>query len=190
VCEPRTITHYELRITNYELITNYQKPKTKNQRPKTKDRFYPLTTSKFRLNLNSVMKRDVVSILREHDIQPSAQRVAVAQYVLFSDEHPSADQVWNIVTQTFPMLSRATVYNTLNLFVEKGLLRELFLAEGKVVFDPKLETHHHFIDEATGQIHDIPWDKVQVCNIEALKGFEISDYQVVMRGRKKKPSVR
>ena len=66
------------------------------------------------------------------------------------------------------MISRATVYNTLNLFVERQLLRELYIAEGVVVFDPKLETHHHFVDDATGRIHDVPWERVQVCNVETL----------------------
>lgn len=132
------------------------------------------------------MKTDVVEVLREHDVQPSAQRVAVAQYVLHTAEHPSADQVWAKVKEGFPMLSRATVYNTLNLFVEKGLLRELILAEGKVVFDPKVEPHHHFIDEATGEIHDIPWEAVKVSDVEALEaqGYKVREYQVVMRGRR------
>ncbi|HZM48837.1 MAG TPA: transcriptional repressor, partial [Vicinamibacteria bacterium] len=79
------------------------------------------------------MRTNSVEALREHGIQPSAQRVAVADYVLHTDEHPSADQVFAKVRKTFPMLSRATVYNTLNLFVEKHLLRELVLAEGRVV---------------------------------------------------------
>ena len=123
--------------------------------------------------------------LREHGIQPSAQRVAVADYVLRTDEHPSADLVWKRVKRKFPYISRATVYNTLNLFVEKGLLQTLNLADDSIVFDPKTETHHHFIDEKTGRIHDIPWDHIQVCNIEQLRGYEVHDYQVVIRGRKK-----
>lgn len=130
-------------------------------------------------------KRDIPATLEEHGIQPSAQRVAVAEYVLVTDEHPSADLVWKRVTAQFPFVSRATVYNTLNLFVEKGLLRSLNIAEDSVVFDPNLETHHHFIDEDTGAIHDIPWNKVQVCNIEGLRGYDIRDYQVVMRGVRK-----
>ena len=128
--------------------------------------------------------RDSVTILQEYGIQPSAQRVAVADYVLKTIEHPSADIVWNRVKARVPYISRATVYNTLNLFVEKGLLRALTLAEDSVVFDPNVERHHHLVDE-TGAIHDIAWDKVQVCNIEALKGFEIRDYQVVMHGVRK-----
>jgi len=128
--------------------------------------------------------RDSVTILQEHGIQPSAQRVAVADYVLKTIEHPSADVVWTRVKARVPYISRATVYNTLNLFVEKGLLRALTLAEDSVVFDPKVERHHHLVDER-GAIHDIPWEKVQVCNIESLKGFEIHDYQVVMHGVRK-----
>ena len=131
------------------------------------------------------MRTDTAQALRDHGIQPSAQRVAVANYVLHTDEHPSADQVFGKVRRTFPMLSRATVYNTLNLFVEKGLLRELVLAEGCVVFDPKTDAHHHFIDEATGRIHDIPWQAVKVSKIDRLEGYDVSEYQVVIRGRRR-----
>jgi len=136
------------------------------------------------------MRTNSVEALREHGIQPSAQRVAVADYVLHTDEHPSADQVFAKVRKTFPMLSRATVYNTLNLFVEKHLLRELVLAEGRVVFDPKTDAHHHFIDESTGRIHDIPWQAVKVSQIDRLKGFEVSEYQVVIRGRRRAGAAR
>jgi Fe2+ or Zn2+ uptake regulation protein len=82
------------------------------------------------------------------------------------------------------MLSRATVYNTLNLFVEKGLLRQFILAEGKVVFDPKTEAHHHFVDDASGAIHDVPWDALHVTRVEQLEGFDVREYQVVLRGRR------
>jgi Fur family iron response transcriptional regulator len=91
------------------------------------------------------------------------------------------------VRKRFPMISRATVYNTLNLFVEKGLLRSLVLAEGRVVYDPKVEPHHHFIDEHTGRISDLPWDALKVSNLEALDGIEVREYQVVVRGRRSSP---
>jgi Fur family transcriptional regulator, iron response regulator len=125
----------------------------------------------------------VVDVLEQVGIQPSAQRVAVADYVLATEDHPSAEQVWARVRERFPMLSRATVYNTLNLFVERGLLRELVLAEGRVVFDPKLSPHHHFIDDETQNIVDVPWDALKVENVDALRGFDVREYQVVLRGR-------
>ena len=128
---------------------------------------------------------DARALLEEHGIQPSAQRVAIADFVLHTDAHPSADQVFAAVTRKFPVVSRATVYNTLNLFVEKGLLRQLTLAEGKVVFDPKTAPHHHFIDEESGRILDVEWDRVAVCNLEQLDELDVRDYQVVMRGRLK-----
>ena len=147
-----------------------------------------LTGSNFRHSLTPAMStpHDVADNLREHDIQPSAQRVAVAQYVLRTQDHPTADQVFARDKGGFPMLSRATVYNTLNLFVEKGLLQQLTLAEGRVVFDPKTESHHHFIDEETGTIHDIPWEAVDVVRVDKLKDFEVRSYQVVMRGRRRR----
>jgi Fe2+ or Zn2+ uptake regulation protein len=126
----------------------------------------------------------VVGLLRERGIQPSAQRAAVARYILFTDEHPSADRVWARVRRRFPMISRATVYNTLNLFAEKGLVRELHLSPDSVVFDANTGAHHHFIDEDTGRIYDIPWEKAAMGKLPKVEGFEIHDYQVVMRGRK------
>lgn len=132
-------------------------------------------------------QRDLAELLRSHEIQPSAQRIAIAAFVLRTCEHPSADDVFSAVERALPMVSRATVYNTLNLFVERGLLRELWLAEGKVVFDCKVDRHHHFLDEATGAIHDIPWEALDVSKVEALDGFEVREFQVVLRGKRKSP---
>jgi len=126
----------------------------------------------------------VAERLRRTGIQPSAQRVAVAEYVLATDAHPSAEQVWAEVRARVPVISRATVYNTLNLFVRKGLLRQIQLDEGRIGFDPNLAPHHHFIDEATGVVLDIPWDALEVTRVEALRGLEVREYQVVLRGRR------
>ena len=73
-----------------------------------------------------------------------------------------------------------------NFFVEKGLLRELHLAPDSVLFDPNTDRHHHFIDEGTGRIYDIPWNQIKVSNTKPLPGFEVDDYQVVMRGRRRR----
>jgi Fe2+ or Zn2+ uptake regulation protein len=132
------------------------------------------------------MNRDETTILREHGINPSAQRVAVARYVLHTDEHPSADEVLSRVQDDFPHVSRATVYNTLHLFVEKGLLRQFAITEGRVIYDPKTDDHHHFIDDDTGEIHDVPWDAVEVARVGQLEDYEVREYQVVMHGKKKR----
>lgn len=131
------------------------------------------------------MKVDPLKLLREHSIQPSAQRVAVARYVLDTGEHPTADKVWSKVKRAFPMISRATVYNTLNLFVKKGLLRQFVLNDGKTVFDANVGDHHHFVDERSGGLYDIPWEALAVSKLDALDGFEAREYHVVVRGRVK-----
>lgn len=133
------------------------------------------------------MSARIIEVLRSHGIQPSAQRVAIAGYLLETDEHPSADQVHERVRGLVPMISRATVYNTLNLFVRAGLLRQLTLREGSVVYDPHLAPHHHFVDEQTGRIHDIPWDALRVEGVEALDGFRVAEHQVVLRGTRTAP---
>jgi Fe2+ or Zn2+ uptake regulation protein len=126
---------------------------------------------------------DMVDLLRRHGIQPSAQRVAIAEFVLSTDSHPSADQVLAAVRARLPVVSRATVYNTLHVLVERGLLRELELVEGRVAYDPKVEPHHHFVDEASGAIRDVPWDALEVRGVEDLPGLQVREFQVVMRGR-------
>jgi Fur family iron response transcriptional regulator len=131
------------------------------------------------------VKRDLAALLREHGIKPSAQRLAVAGYVLHTLDHPSADQVFARVRAAAPALSRATVYNTLNLFVAKGLLRPMALDGGKVLFDPNVAPHHHFVDEATGEIHDVPWNALEVSGDGALRGLDVREVQVVLRGRRR-----
>ena len=59
------------------------------------------------------------------------------------------------------------------------------ITEGVVVFDPHVGRHHHFVDEATGRIHDIPWEAIRVSWKSRRRGFEVRECHVVMRGRRK-----
>src|SRR5688572_25862381 len=112
------------------------------------------------------MRTDLIQLLRQHGIRPSAQRVAIAEVVLAPEDHPGADQVLAAVQSRMPVVSRATVYNTLRVLVEKGLLRELVLADGKRIYDPKVERHHHFVDDRTGAVQDVPWEALEVARID------------------------
>lgn len=127
----------------------------------------------------------ISTVLQDHGIQPSAQRVAIAQYVLHTDRHPNADEVLAEVRRAFPMVSRATVYNTLRLFVEKGLLRTCQFEGGVTVYDANVARHHHFIDEASGEIVDLPWEALDVGRVQELEGLEVDSWMVVLRGRRR-----
>ena len=129
--------------------------------------------------------KKAMDALRQHGIQPTPQRIAVMQFILASRTHPSADDVYSNVRRTCPTVSRATVYNTLNLLAEKGVIKTQILREGGLVFDANAERHHHFIDEETGRIYDVPWEAIKVRGEGALTEFEVREVQVVMRGRKR-----
>lgn len=125
--------------------------------------------------------------LKNAGIQPSSQRLAIANYVLFTKEHPSAEQVMAQVVDAEPLVSRATVYNTLNLFVQRGLLKELHICDGHAVFDPEMSPHHHFLDVETGEIFDVdaPHPPRDWAAQLALGDAEIHDVQVILRGRRR-----
>jgi Fe2+ or Zn2+ uptake regulation protein len=126
---------------------------------------------------------DAIQILSESGVRPTPQRIAVIDFVLSTDAHPTAEEVLANVRAACPTISRATVYNTLNLLVSKGLLRTQLLRGGTIVFDPKVEAHHHFIDDETGRIYDVPWDAITVNVENSVSGFNVREYQVVMRGK-------
>ncbi len=126
----------------------------------------------------------IVSMLRERGIQPTPQRMAVAEFIFGIKSHLSADQVLEQVRSKCPTISRATVYNTLNLLVEKKLLKAQVLKEGTVVFDSNVQQHHHFIDEETGEIYDIPWEALRVTGEKSLRNFRVRELQVILRGKR------
>lgn len=130
--------------------------------------------------------RTAISLMKDKDIRPTTHRLAVAEFVLNTSSHPSADDVFKNVRKRSPLISRATVYNVLELFVKKGLLRRRLLREGMVIFDALVEPHHHFIDERTGAIIDVPHDACKIQPAASLRRFDIRDYHIVMRGKLKK----
>lgn len=127
---------------------------------------------------------DSETVLQSHGIQPTVQRLAIANVILGSDRHPSAEEVLDMVNAKGEIASRATVFNTLNTFVKHGLCRALVLTEGHVVYDPNMERHHHLVDEDSGRIYDLPWDAVEVKVTRPLAGFAVENLEVVVRGRR------
>ena len=129
---------------------------------------------------------DLIALLRDVGLQPTPQRLAVARFVLRTTSHPTADEVLAQARKDCPTLSRATVYNTLTRLAERGLVRLQAIREGVVVFDAHTERHHHFVDDATGKIYDVPWEALSVSGEDVLQEYDVREYQVVMRGRRRR----
>lgn len=129
-------------------------------------------------------KDDVVTLLRSHDINPTSQRVEIA-YILFGRHHHySAEDVFTAVNKSEQHVSKATVYNTLGLFAEKGLVREVIVDPTKVFYDPNVTPHHHFYNVATGELADIEGDHVQITGLPPLPdGAAMEGVDVIVRLR-------
>ena len=118
-------------------------------------------------------------------IKPTAQRIAIFRFLQEEANHPTADDVKIWMDKNFPMVSLATVYNTLNLFVKAGLLLELrFPHDDRVVFDMNTQPHHHFLDEQNGELIDLDLQQVRV---ESNLGdeFQIRETQTILIGQRK-----
>jgi Fur family iron response transcriptional regulator len=126
----------------------------------------------------------LVELLRRHDINPTRQRIEIAFALFARGEHLSADQVLAIVNDRSSETSKATVYNTLNLFLEKRLIREVIVDAGKTVYDANTEPHHHFYNVDTGELTDIDAAAVEVHGLPVLpEGMVAEGVDIVVRVR-------
>ncbi len=122
-------------------------------------------------------------ILLAHGVKPTPQRVVIAQYMLHTESHPTAEDVLMAVADALPVaLSRATVYNTLNTLKDAGVIREVLTEPGRVRYDANVTDHHHFVDVKTGKIVDIPADKVEAIGKLLGDQYKVHGFQVLFYG--------
>ena len=125
-------------------------------------------------------------ILERHGIRPTAQRLRVAEILLSAPRHLTAEQIIGSLRETSGRVSKATVYNTLNLFVEQGLAREIHADPDRCVYDSTMTPHHHFQNLDTGEMIDILPDDLSFGRLPQLPpGTEIAGVDVVIRVRRK-----
>ncbi len=126
----------------------------------------------------------VAELLRERGVTPTHQRIEIAHALFDGHTHLSADQILAIVNARHAETSKATVYNTLKLFLEKKLIRELIVDPTKVVYDPNTMPHHHLYDVSTGKLTDIPAGDIQVVGMPPLPpGMEADGIDIIVRTR-------
>jgi Fur family iron response transcriptional regulator len=126
--------------------------------------------------------------LRTAGVPLTLQRLAVAQVMFPTPVHVTADQVLSRVRAIMPEISRATVYNTLKLFSEKRLVREVIVDADRVVFDSTTTPHHHFYNVDTGEVTDVPAGAIEVVgSVDLTDDLEFQNIEVVVRVRNKKP---
>ena len=125
-----------------------------------------------------------VEILESGAVKPTRQRLAIARVLFARHQHLSADQVMTLANQNGAELSKATVYNTLKLFVEKRLIREVIVDPNKVFYDSNTGPHHHFYDIQTGEIIDIDAAEIAVAGLPPLPEGKVAEgVDVIIRMR-------
>ena len=122
--------------------------------------------------------------LRAHGINPTHQRIEIAHALFSRCEHLSADQIMAIVNERHSETSKATVYNTLNLFLEKKLIREVLVDPNKVFYDPNTSAHYHMYDVESGRLTDIDAADIRISGLPALpSGMVTEGMDIIIRVR-------
>ncbi len=119
-----------------------------------------------------------IALLRQHSIAPTHQRLEIPNVLFSRGEHRAADQILALVNERHAATSKATVYNTLNLF------REVIVDPKRVFYDPNTQPHHHLCNVDTGAITDIPADDLAVSGMPELPlGMVTEGVDIVVRIR-------
>ena len=122
--------------------------------------------------------------LLSHGVKPTPQRVEIGMVTLAGPCHLSADQIIARLRDTGSPVSKATVYNTLNLFSRQGILREVAVDPSRLFYDSTTDPHHHFYNQDTGELIDIAAGEVQIKNMPDLPdGTVASSLDLVIRVR-------
>ena len=124
--------------------------------------------------------------LHESGIIPTRQRMEIATILLAKPQHLSADQILDTLQKAGSAVSKATVYNTLNLFARNGLVRAIKVEGDCTLYDSNIENHAHFYNLDSGEITDI--DAVRVHELPLPPdGTDIEEIDLVIRIRNRKP---
>jgi Fur family iron response transcriptional regulator len=129
---------------------------------------------------------DIAEKLKQHGVLPTQQRLEVAEILLGRPQHLSADQILERLRAAGSRVSKATVYNTLKLFSDQGLVKELTVDPDRRYYDSTTHAHHHFYHVGTGELSDIPEDQVRILDLPPLpRGTEQESVEVLIRIRDK-----
>ncbi len=119
---------------------------------------------------------------RQLGFKLTPQRLAILEFLDGNTSHPSADEIYQHVAKTFPSMSFATVYNTLEALRNKGQILELSIDPSKKRFDPNPIPHNHMICTSCNKIIDIPEDYQINLDTSLCQGFQVTGYTVTFYG--------
>lgn len=119
--------------------------------------------------------------LKAHEIKPSYQRIKIFQYLVEKRNHPTVDMIYKALCTEIPTLSKTTVYNTLNLFIEKKIVNVIVIEENETRYDSVMGVHGHFKCEKCGEIFDVDIDE-EILKDKLSEKYEIKEQHYYFKG--------
>jgi len=105
--------------------------------------------------------KELIIIFREKGYKLTSQRLAICKFILSRKDHPTANQIYQALKEEYPTISLGTIYKTLHLLKELGLLQELGFNEGSIRYDPDMELHMNMVCSKCGKIYDYKTENVK-----------------------------
>ena len=126
--------------------------------------------------------KDYFRELTDNGIQPSVQRARILEYLYRERVHPTADDIFERLHPEIPTLSRTTVYNTVKLFLEHGMVQPLVIEEKEIRYDIDTSYHGHFKCDSCGKVYDFTLPPSDDSGIPELLGFQIRERHMYFKG--------
>lgn len=128
--------------------------------------------------------KDVESIkkyLRKNEIRPSLQRIKIYEYLVINETHPTVDEVYDALSDELMTLSKTTVYNTFDLFLEKGIVIPILVENNEIRYDHSVDQHGHFQCKKCKKIFDFDFD-LDYKDKKEIDKHEVDEYHVYLKG--------
>jgi len=124
---------------------------------------------------------EIIQELRKRNISLSYHRLKVLEYLTQNRCHPTVERIFASLQREIPTLSKTTVYNTLRVLAESGLVRVITIEDNETRYDIITENHGHFKCESCGTIYNFSMD-IDSLTSEDLDNFKIKDKDVYFKG--------
>lgn len=123
--------------------------------------------------------QELIDLFRENGFKVTTQRLAISKFIISRKDHPSADQIYQELKNDYPTISLGTIYKTLHLLEEFGLIQKLRFNESSIRYDPDMELHINMVCSKCGKIYDYKAE-----NVKKIWSVIISDTGIKPKGQR------
>ncbi len=121
---------------------------------------------------------EIIRILLDHKIKVTPQRTTILEAIISLEDHPSTDTLMRLIRFNYPNISLATIYNTINLFTRKGIIKKIQGNDNTERLDPILKNHHHLVYTDSDKIVDYEDEELDKLLKNYLSKKEIPDFKL------------